>query len=147
MTRLEKTVIGILVLISLALLPIIPGLAQEPAEEPAQSAEQKPALKVTATICTDVQEREPQGAGLAFPATAEKLYCHTRVEGAQEPITITHAWYHGERNVAQVSLEVGSSPWRTWSSKRIAESWSGAWRVDILDGTGKVLTTVSFQVQ
>jgi hypothetical protein len=147
MTRSSKPLTEILVSFWIIFLLTIPGLAQESAEEPAGRPEEKPILKVTATICTDVQDREPRGAGLAFPATVEKLYCHTLVEGAQEPITIAHAWYHDDRNVAQVSLEVGSSPWRTWSSKRIVESWTGAWRVDILDGTEKVLATISFQVQ
>lgn len=147
-----------LVTVSLALLLVTPGLAQEaPGEpetpqeeipgEPEAPAKEAPALMVTATICTEIQDREPVGAGETFPATVGKLYCHTLVEGAEEPTTITHVWYHGEKNMAEVTLDVGSARWRTWSSKKIVESWTGNWHVDILDADGAVLISAPFQIQ
>lgn len=156
----SKKIAGLgLLLLALAFLLTTPCLAQEPPEKPAAPPEEtppeepvsppadRPELTVTATICTTVEDREPVGAGEVFPATVEKLYCHTLIEGAEEPITITHVWYHGEENMAEVFLDVKSVRWRTWSSKKIVQSWTGEWRVDILGPEGNALTSISFQVQ
>jgi hypothetical protein len=145
-------------MIALGLLLLTPCLAQETPgepetppeeipEEPASPPEEASALTVSATICTEIQEREPAGAGDTFPATVGKLFCHTLVEGAEEPTSVTHVWYYGEENLAEVTLEVNSVRWRTWSSKNIVESWAGSWHVDILDEAGKVLTSIAFQIQ
>jgi hypothetical protein len=147
MSRCKQVLWQSLGMIALVLLLATPCLAQEATEEPASPPEEAPALTVTATICTEIQEREPVGAGDTFPATVGKLFCHTLVEGAEEPTMVTHVWYHGEDQMAEVSLEVNSVRWRTWSSKNIVESWTGDWHVDILDEAGKVLTSIAFQIQ
>lgn len=154
----SKNLRMLVALVALGLLLTAPCLAQEtpgetkkPAQEtpqpPKAPPEKTPTLTVTATVCTAIEDREPVGAGDTFPATVGKLYCHTLVEGAQEPTTVTHVWYYGEKKMAEVSLTVGSARWRTWSSKRIMKSWTGEWRVEILDEEGKLLTTISFQIQ
>jgi len=154
----SKTLWMLLTLTALVLLLATPSLAQEtPGEpetppeetpgEPEAPAEEAPALTVTATICTEIQDREPVGAGDTFPATVGKLYCHTLVEGAEEPTMVTHVWYHGQDKMAEVTLDVNSVRWRTWSSKKIVESWTGDWHVEVLDEDGKVLTTTPFQIQ
>lgn len=147
MSRSKQVLQRSLSMMALVLLLTTPCFAQEPAEEPASPPEEAPALTVTATICTEIQEREPVGAGNTFPATVGKLFCHTLVEGAEEPTMVTHVWYHGEDKMAEVALEVNSVRWRTWSSKNIVESWTGGWHVDILDEAGKVLTSIAFQIQ
>jgi hypothetical protein len=45
-----------------------------------------------------------------------------------------------------VDLEIGGSPWRTWSSKAIPPEWSGDWSVEIRDADGAVLETVGFTI-
>jgi hypothetical protein len=158
MSATQKSLWLALSVIALGLLLVATGPAQETPgepetppeeipEEPQAPAEEAPAITVTATICTEIQDREPVGAGDTFPATVGQLYCHTLVEGAEEPTTITHVWYHGEKNMAEVILDVGSARWRTWSSKRIVESWTGDWHVDILDADGVVLISAPFQIQ
>jgi hypothetical protein len=130
-----------------ALVLAAPCLAQEPAEEPASQPEQGPTLTVTVTICTSIEDRDPVGEGSAFPATVEKLFCHTLVKGAEEPTSVTHVWYHGEEKMAEVILSVNSPHWRTWSSKRIVAGWTGDWRVDILDEAGGQLASIAFQIE
>jgi hypothetical protein len=49
--------------------------------------------------------------------------------------------------MAAVELNVGGSPWRTWSSKTIDPSWTGAWTVEIKDAQGTILQTLNFQIQ
>jgi hypothetical protein len=72
------------------------------------------------------------------------LACWTRVIGAAGT-TMQHVWIHGTDEYP-VSLQVGGSPWRVWSTKQIPAAWAGEWRVEVRDGTGHVLATARFTV-
>ncbi len=104
-------------------------------------------LKVTASICEGIEEREPVDKGESFTAQVGKLYCHTLVEGAEDSTAVTHIWYHGEKEMAKVTLPVRSSHWRTWSSKRIIPQWTGWWRVDVLSEEGDTLASAYFVIK
>ena len=99
-----------------------------------------------AAICTEVRDREPVGSGTKFPASVGRLYCFTRVAGAIEPTHVTHVWYHGEREVHSVDLQVGGPSWRTWSYKTIPPGWTGSWRVDVKDANGVIIYSLPFTV-
>ena len=97
-------------------------------------------------ICTSVEDREPLGTDTSFDSNVERLYCFTKLVGADEGTTIMHVWYHEDEEKATTELNVGGSPWRTWSSKAIWEGWVGKWRVEVV-ANGNVLKTVEFTVQ
>ena len=97
-------------------------------------------------ICRSVENREPVGASENFEVSVGKLYCFTSIVGAQTPIEITHAWYFGDTERAQVSLPVRSPSWRTYSSKNIMPQEVGQWRVDVIGPEGKVLKTQTFTI-
>lgn len=99
------------------------------------------------TFCTAVQDRTPAGVDTAFASTVEVVYCFTKVVGAADTTAVTHVWYHGDREVARIELAVKGSPWRTWSSKKIAPEWQGNWRVDALSADGAVLKSAAFAVR
>lgn len=123
---------------------------QEPAmqtEEPASEVQQDAQLEVSvAAICRDVLDREPDGYGTSFPVSVGKLYCFTKVTGAQSPTQITHVWFFDGNERARVDLGVESSSWRTYSSKIIQPHEIGKWRVDVEDFAGNVLKTLEFEV-
>lgn len=96
--------------------------------------------------CTGVQNREPVGVAESFPDTVGRVFCFTVLEGAKEPTTITHVWYHGDTKRGEVSLKVNPPRWRTWSSKTIAKAWTGSWRVDVVSAEGRVLKSASFEI-
>ncbi len=98
-------------------------------------------------ICRDVQEREPVGEGTEFEATVGKLFCYTKIVGAEMPIEITHVWYYHEAEMARVNLPVEGARWRTWSIKNIWEKWIGDWHVDVIGPNGEVLKTLEFQIK
>jgi hypothetical protein len=100
----------------------------------------------TAVICEKVEDREPVSAGTSFPASIERLYCFTKVLGAQTPTEVTHVWYFGDTERARVNLSVRTASWRTYSSKAIQPHEVGAWRVEVLGPTGEILKTVRFEV-
>lgn len=102
---------------------------------------------VDAVITTAVVDREPVDAVDVFPQQSNRLYCFTRVVGAVEPTTLTHLWYRGEQLMSRVELPVESSNWRTWSTKRFLQGWSGDWRVEVRDEEGHILKQVEFQLR
>jgi hypothetical protein len=137
----------------LAALPLltVPGLAaQDSTRAPAQtpSAPAAPAAPVTvmdAVVAKSVVDRQPQDTGAAFPTDVGTLVCWTKVSGASGA-AIHHVWFHGDTQVGDVELQVGGSPWRTWSKKTVPADWTGAWRVEVRDASGAVLKRLDFTV-
>ena len=133
------------------------GQTQEPAmkaeqptgetQEPAMQAQEAPELTVSvAAICKDVVDREPVDSGNSFTVDVGKLYCFTKIMGAESPTHVTHVWYFDGTERARVELAVNSDSWRTFSSKIIQAHELGAWRVDVLDADGNVLKSLDFEV-
>ncbi len=108
----------------------------------------KPSLRVEeALFCAGVKDRVPQGVADTFDASVKKIFFFNRVTGSNQPTSITHVWYWNERKMAEVPLDVRSSNWRTWSSKRIDPSWKGSWAVKVLDANGEILTAKNFEIR
>lgn len=99
-----------------------------------------------AVICTGVEDRAPVDPGNSFPVSVGRLYCFTQIAATQTPTEITHVWYFGDNERARVTLAVGGSPWRTYSSKLVQPHEVGPWRVDILDATGRTVDSVRFDL-
>ena len=117
-------------------------------ETQAAGPEQVPAQSLNVeemVFCLDVQARKPVGASSEFPGDIERVYCYTRITGAQEDTSITHIWYHEGKRQAEVELKVGSPDWRTWSYKSILGQ-DGTWRVEVVNAAGEFLTGATFTV-
>jgi hypothetical protein len=108
---------------------------------PAQSR----ALEVVeGLITTQVSDRQPVDSVQSYPAASGKLFCFTRIAGAIEGAQVFHVWYRGDQEMARVKLLLRSSDWRTWSSKSLLPSWSGDWRVEVVDSEGNLLQAIPF---
>jgi hypothetical protein len=120
------------VLLTVLLLVLAPGvcLAVEVAE---------------AVICSDVQDRQPVDVGVAFPADIGKIWCWSKLKDGQGT-SIKHIYYYNDEEKAIVQLDIGSPMFRTYSSKRILSSWTGEWRVDIIDADDNVLKSLDFTI-
>ena len=101
-------------------------------------------VTVEAELATEIVEMMPQGTATSFPADVGTVYLWTRITGAADS-SVRHVWVHDGMEFP-VDLEMGGSPWRTWSSKAIPPEWSGDWSVEIRDASGAVLETVGFTV-
>src|SRR3989454_1538710 len=53
-----------------------------------------------------------------FRSDVGQLVCWTKVSGAAGT-SIHHVWFHGDTQVGDMELQVGGSPWRTWSRKTV----------------------------
>ena len=112
---------------------------------PTVAAQQSDVEVTEAVLARDVVERAPVDTASAFPADVGRVYLWTRISGAAGT-TVHHVWFHGDEERGDVSLSVGGSPWRTWSSKTIPPEWTGAWRVEVRDADGNVVSEVRFTV-
>jgi hypothetical protein len=147
-----------LVIVSLLAVPVL-ALAQAaqpaaPAKEAAKPAAAEPAKDepkaagaavADAKLGTGVVDREPQGVAESFKSDVGKVYCWTKVTGA-EGTEITHAWFKGEGKMGEVKLAVKYPSTRTWSAKTIPADGKGDWRVDVVAADGTVLKSLSFKV-
>jgi hypothetical protein len=100
-----------------------------------------------AVVCLDVVDRMPVGAADVIPAGTERVFCFTRIDGAQGETQITHNWYYMGSLKASVVLPVRTPAWRTWSSKTLLPEWTGEWMVEVLTSDGTPLESVIFFVQ
>ncbi len=124
--------------------------APAPAAEPTQAAQPaaQSAIQIEdAVVCQDVVDRAPVGSGEVIAKENERVYCFTRVVGAEGDTKITHNWYYKGALKASVVLNVRSSNWRTWSSKTLSPEWVGEWMVEILSEDGTPLESIIFFVQ
>jgi len=136
MKRLPYVLLILAMLTTIILYQVVTIKAQE--AEAVEVAE--------AVICQDVVDREPIDVGDSFEVTVGKLFCFTKIVGAQEEIEIAHIWYHGDVERARVNLSVRAASWRTYSSKIIQPHEIGDWHVDIIGPDDEVLETVEFEI-
>jgi hypothetical protein len=108
--------------------------------------ETSPLALEEAAICRDVVDRQPVGAGNSFDASVGKLFCFTKITGAQSPTQIYHAWYFEDTQRAKVMLSVKSASWRTYSSKVIQQHEIGDWHVEVLGSEGETLKILEFKI-
>jgi hypothetical protein len=98
-------------------------------------------------ICVDVQDREPVGVDTTFNSDVGFLFCFTRIEGAADSTSVTHAWYYGDSKMAEITLPVKSARWRTYSKKQILPQHTGKWNVVVLSEAGDPLAQMSFFIK
>ena len=120
------------------------GLAAFAATIPVSIMAQTEEVTVEAVLALGIEEREPVDTGSVFPADVGRIWLWMEVTGA-EGQTFSHVWSHAE-NEWTVELRVGADHWRTWSNKSIPPEWTGDWKVEVRDGSGTVLRTVTFTV-
>jgi len=100
-------------------------------------------LQVTdAKLGKGVQDRNITEEATSF-ALNDKVYLWLKLTGGgTDPVKVS--WKVGD-SVDTVTLKVGGSPWRTWSSKT---AWkTGDWTVTISDASDQVLKELKFTVQ
>jgi hypothetical protein len=98
-------------------------------------------------ITTAIENQMPVDKIENYRADFGKLYCFTRIVGAQGDTEVTHIWYYQDNELARVTLPVKSADWRTYSSKRFLPQWAGQWKVVVLDGDGNEIATIPFRLE
>jgi hypothetical protein len=100
----------------------------------------------TAVVAIGVENREPVGQGVAFPADVGQVSFYTVLEGDFGARVVAHVWVRNGEEVARVPLTVHGPRWRTWSNKTIPANWTGEWEARLENPDGTVLARAAFQV-
>jgi hypothetical protein len=98
-------------------------------------------------FCKKVEKREPVGKAKEFPANIGRIYFWTTITGAEKPTKIKHIWYHGEKKMFELKLNVKYKRARIWSYKNILPQWTGKWYVKVVDEHGSELGKFSFVIK
>ena len=146
---LKKT---LLVLLSTLILSGVCFAQEDSAKEQMKDttsavAQEQPALVLEEIhICTAVENRQPSCVGTVFPDDLDKIYCFTKIGGAEDTTYVNHVWYFGNDEIARVKLPIKSKSWRTWSSKKV-NMGLGNGHVEIVSEIGDILGKVEFEIQ
>jgi hypothetical protein len=129
--------------------------AEEPVADETEAVAEKSTEDVAETselsledvqICSGVSDRQPTGAGTVFSDDLERIYCFTKVIGAEDTTSVNHVWYMGDKQVVSVNLPIKAASWRTWSSKMLIDMGLGKGHVEIVSEGGDVLGKAEFEI-
>ena len=88
-----------------------------------------------------VENKEIKDEATTF-AVGEKAYLWMKITGGPGDLKVN--WKVGE-TTDTISLNVGASSWRTWSTKTLHKA--GDWTVTVTDASGTTLKELTFKVQ
>jgi hypothetical protein len=108
----------------------------------AAPATRQQAPSVEIAIGKSVQAGMATDTSSAFDAAVGQVAGWTRVTGLAAGSKITHAWIRGA-DTSKVELNIGGSPWRTYSRKTVSP---GSWTLEVWDADGKKLGSRTFKV-
>jgi hypothetical protein len=105
-------------------------------------------MKVLKTaVCRDVEHKNPFGKIHSVQWSTDRVYVWNLIESKAGVSSIRHIYYFKGKKVSDISLDVKSHRWRTWSYKALSDKrFIGPWRVDITSADGKLLKSVRFEV-
>jgi len=98
-------------------------------------------------VCTGISDRQPDGTASEFSQDVPKIYYWTRINGAQDEETVKHVWYHGDTVIGEISLNIKTPSFRTWSSKTVYPGLVGEMSVAVVDLSGNVLKRDEFTIK
>ncbi|AEI14662.1 hypothetical protein Flexsi_1003 [Flexistipes sinusarabici DSM 4947] len=99
------------------------------------------------SIAKDIENLEPVNTGKTFDNNVGKLYCFTEIKTDEYPTKVVHVWLYNDNIIAEVPLEVNSTTWRTYSSKKILPKWAGNWKVEVYSNDGELIDSVEFNIK
>ncbi len=95
-----------------------------------------------------VSNKEPRGeiSDISFKADgAAAVWCYSEVVDKPGSV-LRYVWFHEGKRMARVRVDVRGSRWRSHSSKVINQRQTGAWRVELQDGAGRLLASADFEL-
>jgi hypothetical protein len=104
-----------------------------------------PEATVEIAFARSVAAGAPVDTASAFDATVGQVAGWTRVTGLTAGSKITHVWIHGA-DTSRVELNIGGSPWRTYSRKTIPSGATGDWTLEVWSADGAKLATKTFKI-
>ena len=94
---------------------------------------------------TLIKKREPLNSITSVSYRQNRVYLFTEIENMRGR-RVTHIWYYNNKQVYKKRFKIRGTSWRIWTSKKITKYMVGDWKVVVVDGSGKILTTKHLQV-
>jgi len=114
------------------------------AEKAAIAAEATAAGSVTrAVFTTAVVDGEPTDFLTEMENTIPEVAFFTVLEGMAGQ-TVTHRWKYNGAVMATAKLDVKHDVDQVWSTNKMEPEWTGAWDVEVVDGSGQIIGHGSF---
>jgi hypothetical protein len=124
--------------------PAQPAAAAQPAATAQPAAQPKSTGSVArAQFTSAIQDREPTDKVSNLLNDKDRIYFFSEIKDAPNQ-KITHRWEHNGKVMSETSFDVGSSRWRVFSSKNLDPSWTGEWKVSVVDEAGSTLGASTF---
>ncbi|MGH8279033.1 MAG: DUF2914 domain-containing protein [Gammaproteobacteria bacterium] len=96
-----------------------------------------------AQFTTAVSNREPADNITTLDNSHNQVTFFTVLKGAAGQ-TITHRWQYQGHTLDEIKFEPKANHWRVWSTKTLLPGQTGTWTVQVVDGSGNVLTSKTF---
>jgi hypothetical protein len=139
------TATGLLILLACTALQVQATEAKPVQVEKQAIAEEKTAQgNVThAVFTTAVVDGEPTDFQSEIQNTVPDVFFFTVLDGMAGQ-TITHRWKYKGKVMATAILDVKSDHDKLWSSNKMKPEWTGAWDVEVVDRSGRIIGRGSF---
>jgi len=139
------------VLSTLAVVPVYAAEAvpSQPTPPPAAAAPTQPVAApaagsvARAQFTSSVQNLEPTDKLTALTNDKTQISFFTELKDL-DGHKVTHRWERDGKLMFQQTFEVSSPRYRTYSSKTLDPSWTGEWKVSVIDDHGGTLSANTF---
>ncbi|VAW98982.1 hypothetical protein MNBD_GAMMA22-1389 [hydrothermal vent metagenome] len=88
---------------------------------------------------TQVSEHEPTDKIDKLQSSYNSVYYFTELQDMSGQTAI-HRWEYNGNVMAETKFTVSGPRWRVWSSKNLLPSWTGEWKVSVINGVGDVIS-------
>ncbi len=95
-----------------------------------------------AVFTTNVIDRTPVDTITTADSSIQKIFFYTNLRNLANR-TIRHKWFHNGKHMAEITFNPKGNRWRVYSTKNIWHTWTGEWRVDVVDESNTVLYSKS----
>lgn len=112
-------------------------------EASAKAAVPIPGVVTRSQFTRDIENLEPVDTVSTLTSDATRIVYFTEIHDMAGQ-TVTHRWEFNGKIILEVPIKVGTSRWRAYSTKTLAPSWIGEWKVSVVDAAGGTLSVNTF---
>lgn len=102
-----------------------------------------PGVVTRAQLTHDIKDLEPVDSISALTNDGTRIVYFTEIHDMAGR-TVKHRWEYNGQIILEVPISVATSRWRAYSSKTLLPSWTGEWKVSVVDAAGGTLSVNTF---
>jgi hypothetical protein len=97
-----------------------------------------------AVFAKSVENRAPIEIVTEVDDSLGKIYFFTNIRNLTGD-KVTHRWLYQDKVKAEISFDIKGKRWRVWSSKNLWHTWTGQWKVEVVNQNNELLLTKIFE--